>query len=173
MLNKRGFAMELIIFVVVGIIVVLLFAGFIYGFGLINTTLTSGEMDTQYANLTLATSNTFSHLNSGLNQLHLIAAIILIGFVLATLIFAYGSSKNPLWLFVYILVVILVTIFSIYISNSYETLLSGNPLSDTLAGFGISNLILAHLPVWTALIGIFGIVLSIAGAVVGRKLGEN
>lgn len=168
-MNKNGFMMELIAFIVIGIISVLLFVGFIYGFGLINGVLSSGELDSSAANVSQASNASFGYLNTGLQQLHLIAAILLIGYAMATLIFAYMSSKHQLWMFVYILMTIIIVIFSIYVSNAYETISSNETLGSTIAGFGIVNLIMANLPIWASVIGLFGIVLCLVGGYVRRQ----
>jgi len=170
MLNKKGFMIELIAFVVIGIIAVLIFAGFIYGFGLINNVLSSGDLDSSVANVSQASNASFGYLNAGLGQLRLIAAILLIGYVIATLIFAFMSGKHQLWLFVYIMMTIIIVIFSIYIANAYETLQANETLGSTIQSFGIANYIISTLPVWTSIIGLFGIGLCLIGNYVRRQM---
>ena len=79
---------------------------------------------------------------------------------------------EKLWLIVYILIVIMVVIFSIYISNAYETVQSNSLIGEMVAGFSIGNVIMSYLPVWTALIGLFGIALSIIGMTMARRMLE-
>lgn len=169
-MNKKGWMIELIAFVIIGFIAVSFFAVFIYGFGLINTKLTSGDLDTPEANISKISGQTFSYLNIGMNRLQLITAILLIGYALATLIFAYFSSKHQLWMFVYFLMTIIIVIFSIYITNSYDSLKTNEVIGSTISGFGISNIIMSYLPVWTSIIGILGIVLCLVGNYVRRNL---
>lgn len=172
-MNKKGFIIELIAFAVIGIIVILFFGGIIYGFDLFTDVITDPLIvDSSELNLTAATNPTIGSLNTGLSNLHLIAAVIIIGYLFATLIFAYFSSKHPLWLIVYILVVIMVVIFSIYISNAYETVQSNSLIGGMVSEFSIGNVIMSYLPVWTALIGLFGIALSIIGMTMARRMLE-
>jgi len=163
MKNKKGFAIELIAFVVIGIIAIAIFAMFIYGFNLINTNLTSGNMDTSLVNLTSASNATFSHVNTGLGGLRLISAILIIGYMIATLIFAYFSSKHQLWIFVYILITGMIVLFSVYIANAFDDMKANAIIGGTISSFGISAFIISNLPIWTSVIGLFGVVLCIVG----------
>lgn len=170
--DKKGFGVELIAFVIIGFVAVAIFAMFIYGFGQLNTILTSGSMDTSSVNLTDAASKTFSHVNTGIGGLRLISAIMLIGYALATLIFAYFSSKHQIWVFVYILMTAMIIIFSVYIANAFDDLKTNSFIGSTISSFGISGFILSHLPTWTTIIGLFGVVLCIVGAYARRSISE-
>jgi hypothetical protein len=156
-MNKRGFVIELIAFIVIGI----------------NNELSSGKLDTSAANISDINSKSFSYLNTGMSNLKLISAIILIGYLIATMVMAYFSTKHPLWIFVYVLITILLVIFSITISNSYDTMKENPTINSMVSGFSISNVIIGYLPVWVAIIGLFGIVLSVVGSVVSRRLFEG
>lgn len=173
MKNKRGFVIELMAFIVIGVICVLFFGGMIYGFGLINNVLGSGDLDTSTVNVSDASSKSFSYLVNGMSNLKLISAIILIGYLIATLIMAYFSTKHPLWIFVYFLITLLLIIFSIAISNSYDTMRENTTINSIVSGFSIGNLIIAYLPYWVAIIGLLGILLSVVGSVISRRLFEG
>jgi len=98
--------------------------------------------------------------------------MIFFGYIIGTFIFAYLSAKHPIWLFPFILMTILIVVFSIYISNAYEDLLSGNVLSTTLNEFTIMTFIIIHLPLFISIVGIFGMVFSIVGIFVARRIFE-
>ena len=172
-IGKKGYIVELMAFIVIGIICVLFFGGMIYGFGLIKDTLESGDLDTSAVNVSDASSKSFGYLVTGMSNLKLISAIILIGYLIATLTMAYFSTKHPLWIFVYILITILLIIFSISISSSYNTMKTNPTISSMVSGFTVSNVIISYLPYWVALIGLAGIVLSVVGSVVSRRLFEG
>jgi len=168
--NKKGFVMEMFAFIIIGIIAVAFFAVLIYGFGLLNTNLTNGKLDTSAANITDISSKTIGKLSEGMNNLRLISAIILIGFFIGTLISAYFSTKHPIWIFVYVLITILLVIFSIYISNAYTSMKADPNLSPIISGFGISDVIISYLPYWVTLLGFLGILLCVVGNQVSRRL---
>ena len=169
--NKKGFALELIALVVIGFISVLFFAGWMYGINLVNTQLLNIPSEDNATNISYAASQTFSYMNEGLSALKLISFMIIFGFVLGTLIFAYFSRKHPVLFIVYFLIWILAIIFSIYVSNAYEEVLNNNVLGTTLATFGISNWIMLKLPWWIAVVGAVGIIIMLAGIIKDRELG--
>lgn len=171
--GKKGYVIELMAFIVIGIICVLFFGGMIYGFGLIKDTLESGDLDTTAVNISDTSSKSFGYLVTGMSNLKLISAIILIGYLIATLTMAYFSTKHPLWIFVYILITILLVIFSIAISNSYNTLKENSTINSMVSGFTVSNVIISYLPYWVAIIGLAGILLCVVGSVVSRRLFEG
>lgn len=171
--NKKGFVVEMLAFIVVGIIAVLFFAGMIYGFGLVKNTLQSGDLDNAQVNMTKISSQSFGYLADGMANLRLISAIILIGFFIATMVVAYFSTKHPIWIFVYLLITIIMVIFSVYVSNAYETMKNDPTIGSMVSGFTISDIIISYLPIWVSIIGLLGIVLSIIGSVVSRRLFEG
>lgn len=169
--NKKGFATELLALLVVGIICVLFFAGWIYGNNLLKNTIDSNKasFDTSQANLSLAVDSTYGYYNTGLEQLKLIAVFIFFGFAIATLAVAYYSKEQPILLAVYVFFVILLTIFSMYVSNAYETMLNTTSLGTTLQGFTMMNFIMSYLPYWVVVIGFIGILISLGGIIMGRQ----
>lgn len=172
-MNKKGIIIELIVFIVAGIVIVLFFAGIIYGWGLVNDIVSSPTMDFPGANLTDAASKTITPLNTGFLNLRLIALAMMIAYVIGTFIIAYFSSKHPIWLFVYILITVILVIFSVYISNTYETMKNNTVLGPTLTGFTGSNVIISYLPIWVAIIGSIGCVISVVGINMSRRIFEE
>jgi len=170
--SKKGFMIELITFTIIGIVVVLFFAGIIYGFGILNNVLSDTSLDTAAANITGISALTIGKLNTGFLNLRLVAIGMLISYMIATFIVAYFSSKHPIWFFVYFLVTVILVIFSIYISNAYNTMKTNTVLGATLTSFSVADIIISYLPIWVAVIGLFGSVFSIIGMVAVRRLAE-
>lgn len=163
-MNNKGFAEGLLMIVVVGIIAALFFAGWMYGSDLLRTQLSNFESDTSIGNISEASDATYAYVDEGYqNGLPLIALTLLVGFAIATMIMAYFSVEHPSLIFIFIMIVVGTLILSVYVSNAYENLLSNNVLGSTLNGFTAFNFIMSHLSMWVTVIGLFGIVLMIAG----------
>lgn len=103
--------------------------------------------------------------NNAMNGLTYISFILITMLAFGILIENFYIRKHPILFMVHILIVVLAIIGAIYISNTYETLMSGNILSDTLITFTASSYIILYLPYWVSIIGIFGLVLLVINAV--------
>lgn len=175
MMNNKGFIIELLAIIIIGFVTILFFAMWIYGHNLVNDALNTvgAEVDANTAglNLTTAVHSTFGYVNTGLNELKTVAIAMIMGLILATLIMAYFSRQHPALIFMYLLVTIIAVIFSIPVSNAYETLLSDSVIGSTLSGFGASSWIFSHLPTVITLIGFMGIILMLSGIIKDREFG--
>ena len=169
MWNKKGFAVELMMLCIVGIVCLIFFAGWKYGINQVNTALVGLEATDSYSNVSGATSETFSYMNSGLDGLRIISFLIIFGFAIATLIMAYFIGEHPIFLFVYVILIGILIIFSVFISNAYGDLLSEDIIGTELQGFGISTFLMSKLPLWIGAIGFIGIVLAIASIYMRRE----
>lgn len=172
-MNSKGFFIELMAFIIIGIIAVTFFAVFIYGFGLLNSNMASIDANISGANLSLISSNTLGKMNSGMGNLKVMAFVLLIGYAIASLIVAYFNAKHPLWIIVYIMISALLVIFSVYVSNAYETIKNDAVVGGMITGFTISDMIILNLPVLVAIIAFVGTFLSVVGAVIARRMTEG
>lgn len=154
-MNKKGFAMELLAFAVIGFIMILFFVGWMYGSNIVNTTLLNVDTGSNSTNVSYVASQIYTPYNSGMQQLPLISTIILFAYMVAGLVVAYYSRNNPIMLFLYFLVVIVFVIFSVYISNSYQQVAQTSELASTFSQFGMSNVVMNGLPYFVAVIGLF------------------
>lgn len=170
-MNKKGqLITSLLILIVIGIVAVLFFAGWKYGFGLINDQLISISSSTDnVSNVSDVALKTFNYVNSGLGNLNIIAFSILFGFIIATLFMAFYSREHPVLLVVYILIITIIVVASIFIRNSYNELLSNSVLGATIQEFTLSNYIIGNFPVIISIVGIFGIIIMFAGIIKGRE----
>lgn len=108
-------------------------------------------------NGTEASQDTFGAVNNSLTSgLKLISASIIFGLILFTFLSSYFIEKgHPAFIFVHIVVNALAVVVSIYLSNFYETLLTGQPFSSFLMAFRIGTSVILNLPLWTTIIGLF------------------
>lgn len=164
-MNKKGWAEALILMVVIGVIAIVFFGGWIYASGLFKDSLNAIPGEDASSNVTAAARASYNYLDTGLkNGLPLVALVLIVGFALATLIMAVFSAEHPALIFVYVVLIILLFIFSVYISNAYEnSILNDSVLGATFSTFTAANFIISYMPMWVAVIGFFGIVFMIAG----------
>ena len=167
--NKKGFAVEIIALIVVGFVSLVFFALWIYGMNLVNTELLAVPSDGTIGNVSEAAENSFSWMNTGLDSLKMIGFVIILGYSIATLIVAYYSKDHPIMLVMYILLTVILVVFSIYISNAFEDLLSDPVLGTTLSSFSIGKHIMLNLPIWISVVGFLGVLLMLVGRVVGGQ----
>lgn len=171
-MNKKGFMMEMLAFLVIGIFAVVFFGLLIYGFDFIRDTLSTNTIDTASMNLSYYSNATIGKLADGMNNLQLIAIILMVGYIIATFITAYYSTRHPIWLFVYIMITILMMIFAVYISNAYESIRADTEIAGMITGFTVAGYMILYLPYIIGIVGLVGITLSIVGVTMSRRVFE-
>jgi len=169
-MNKKGFMEELIITLVIGFVCILFFAGWLYGSNLVKGVLTDTSLDTAEVNVTQAVYATANYVFDGYSQLRTLAFIMMFAFILGTLVTAFLSRKSKLAVPIYIFVTVLLTILAITISSSYTNLLTDSTMNAMLGSFTLGNIMMQYLPIWIAVIGLVGIVLSVVARYVGDDL---
>lgn len=156
-MNKKGSILDVFVLMAIAFITIVLFAAFMFSIGIIDTTLSSiPQQGVTLYNITEANEATFGNLNQGIQFLTVIAFVIIIGLSLSILISNIFIRSHPFFYVLYILVAMIAVVFSVHISNAYEQLLTGNALSDTFQLFTGANFIMANLPIWITVIGLFG-----------------
>jgi hypothetical protein len=150
-------------FIISALLVVLLFGGWIYITGLLNTTfhdvgvLNEGNAgQAGYTNMTLAADQTFGVMNNGIQALRMVAAVYILALAVCIIITNALIKLHPMWFFAYMLISFLAIIFSAPISNAYQTLLASGIYGGGLTQFTLSNFVLLNLPTLVMFITIFG-----------------
>jgi len=171
MKNNKGMMIELLMLITVGFIVLLFFAGWKYGFNLVNTELVAiqGDAGENSTNISDVTQKTMGYINTGLDELGTIAFIIIFGYSLAVLIVGYFARDHPALMFVYVLIVALFVVFSVYISNSYEELLTNDVIGSTLSSYSLGSFFMTYLTTWIIIIGLIGATIAISGIIKNRE----
>lgn len=160
-MNKKGMAVELLLFVMIGIFLAIFLAGWIYAIDLVNTNLVNIPTNNNI-NVSQATQGTFSYLNNAADEIAFLPVFFMVGYMLGIFAFCYYSPKSPVWMLFYFMFNILVIILSIYVSNAYESILQTKVIGETLTQFSATNLIMSYLPVWTTFIGFIGLLIMIS-----------
>ena len=168
--NKKGsIIFDLIILIIMGMLVLLFLGLWKYGVNLITEPLLAFP-DSGGISIANATAKTVGVYNDNMDKLHMIALMIFMGMIISIFISSFFTRSHPVFFVIAIVVTIFSVIFSVYVSNAYETLLSNATLGTTLQGFTAMNYIMLNLPVVIAVVGIFGAIIMFMGAVKPQEL---
>ena len=85
-----------------------------------------------------------------------------IALVLGLLITSWLIGANPLFMFVYFIIVTIGTLVSTILSNVWESITTDANLVGTLGVFPLTNHLLTNLPLYVAVVGVIGIIIMYA-----------
>ncbi len=165
-MNKKGGALSIIVWMIGAVVIIFFLAGYTYFHQeLTNAILNaSADLNTNIVNMTDVAQKTIVQINNAMSLLQWISFIMIVVLAFAILIENFYIRQHPILFFIHILIVIIGIVGAIYISNAYEDLLTGGILSSTLTSFNASTYLVLYLPIWVAMIGIFGIILLVINA---------
>lgn len=165
-MNKKGNALSIIVWTSSVVIIIFFLAGWMYFHHQMTLALLNAgsSMNTDLFNLTQITEQVVVPLDNALNSLTWISFVMIVCLALSILIENFYIREHPVLFFVHVLIVILGIIGAIYISNAYQDLVNTPPLNSILSSFTMSNLVVLYLPLWVAVIGIFGLILLVINA---------
>ena len=164
--DKRASVFDIFIWMIVGFILIVFLAAWMYGFGLITNTITTLDADTDLINITQAGKDTFGQANAGLSVFGWATGAIIFAMGLSIIISNFLVRAHPIFFVVYVLVVIVAVIFGAILSNAYESTVANNAIIGAQAkGFLGAHYIFMHLPIWVTIIGLLGAVFLYAGIV--------
>ncbi len=155
-INKRGSAVDIFILIIIAFITVLFFAGWMFAHQTLTDEFASITTPIGNTNVSAVSGDTLGQVNTGIQFLRVISFIIIFGLALSILISNFLIRANPVFFVVYFFVGIIAVVFSAFVSNAYEALLTGNVLSSTLAGFTGTNFFMLNLPIIAGVIALFG-----------------
>ena len=169
--NKKGSAVDIIVWMVICFITVMFLGMWTYGFDRITTALTSIDSTGSSINISQHAEATFGVVNRSMSGLQTIAFLIMFSLALAILISNFMIKAHPVFFIVYLLMTVVGIIFSVYISNAYMDLLGHDTIGSTLQEFSGANFIMDYLPLWATVLGLIGAVLLFAGISRDREFG--
>ena len=159
-------------FMVMAILVVMLFAVWIYITGALNDVFNqvgvlneANAGNPGYTNMSLAAQETFGVMNNGIQALRMVALTYILGMIAVILISNALVKLHPMWFFPYVLISALAVMFAAPIANAYETLLASNLFGGLLTSFTAVNFIILHLPIFVMFIGLFGGILLLVNLI--------
>lgn len=162
--NKKGGILDLFLWIILSFIIILFFAGWIYGFNLVTEQLTSIEAEVLGNNISDIAQDTFGKINPvQTRSLHILAFVMIFIMGISMLITNFMIKSHPVFFVLHLFVIIVAIIVSVYISNEYEELLTNRALGATLSEFTGATYIMLFLPLWTTIFGIGSSILLFSG----------
>lgn len=150
---------------IIGVIILgLMFFGFIIivgsalfsnAFGVVTHTLVNLPQTNEVErNITSAMSVTFGNLNGATRQLNWLSFALIFGVLIAIIICAVQIRSSPYYAGLYIIIVIILELLSIFISRTYESLYNS---IDALKSFSTgSSFIFLNLPIIVGALSLVG-----------------
>jgi len=87
---------------------------------------------------------------------------VFIGLTLSLIITGWFVAGNPIFSFIYFLVIVFAVAISAILSNVWQEMTSQVTLNTLLYSFPISNQLMVHLPLYTTIIGFIGLIVMFA-----------
>lgn len=157
-MNKKGSARDVVL------IAVILFSigiGMFMIHSLFNTAVDK-MLVTPVINESSAASSALSSAKSLSDRFDYIFFGLFIGLVLALMITSWFIGGNPVFMFVYFIVVIIAVVLGTIMSNVWDSVSTASVFGVTVASFPLTNHILLYLPYYMSVIGILGIIVMFA-----------
>lgn len=173
-MNKRGGLFDIFIVLIVLFIVLIFFAGFIYGWNaLTDNVITAANQNPNVpGNVTKAAEDVFGKINTALPALQWVGLALIVAMILGIMVSNFLVKAHPAFFVIYILITIVAVIFSVSLSNAYQSILTtDNPITTNLQQFTALNHIMLNLPIWTTIIGFAGAIFLFLGITVDRQAG--
>jgi len=104
-----------------------------------------------------------------LGRLDYVVFGLFIGLVLSLIITGWFVGSNPLFMFVYFLVVVIGVVLSTVLANVWEDVSQMSTFGATVLSFPITNHLLLNLPMYVGVVGFIGIVVMFAKPYVANK----
>ena len=166
-LNVHGSPIwNIYLFMIIAMIVILLFAGWIYITSLLNNIFTqvgiqneaNAAGSTLYVNMTQASEQTFGKMNDAIQSLRMVGMVYILAMIAVILISNAFVKMHPMWFFPYVLIAGLGVIFAVPISNTYLELIQSNVFEGELtnSGWAAANFIMFNLPIFVMFLGMVG-----------------
>lgn len=87
---------------------------------------------------------------------------LFIGLVMGIIITGWFVAGNPIFMFIYFIVIVIGIILSTVLSNVWETTTGLAVFGATLTAFPIANNLITKMPIYLAVIGFIGIIVMFA-----------
>jgi len=152
-MNKKGSAVNIFLFAVVGFAMAVTL---ILGFYVVDTEILPKLRESDIVN-TPVVNDSLNTYEASLATLDYAGFGIIIGLWLVVILAALLTRIHPAFYFIYVLMLVLAIVVSVPLSNSYQSIEAtlGVGASFTITGFVLNN-----SPLFTAIVGMAGLVIS-------------
>lgn len=97
-----------------------------------------------------------------LGKLDYLVLGVFLALVLSLIITSWFIGGNPLFMFIYFIVITLAVIVSAILSNVWETMSGASVFGTTISNFSIANHLMSYLPYYIGVVGFIGIMVMFA-----------
>jgi hypothetical protein len=164
--NKKAQGLfDLIVWIVIAFVVLLFFAGWKLGFGMVTNELLSVQTPDNDLGINISDTagKSFGVVNTGLNGLHLLAFALFFGMGLSILLSNFLIKVHPAFFIIFVLVTLVAIILSFYISNVYTELSGDSVFGSALNEFKMMSFVMTFLPLWVTVIGFLSAIFLYSG----------
>lgn len=157
--NKKAGMFDIFIAIILSITLVIALVLFTYSNTLINSKLLEQAPSLERnlpagTNVTKMINDSMDKVTLSYSQFKWISVALIFVYFLCVLLSAYLVKTHPAWFIAYIMICILATIISAYLSNAYETMMITPYFATTWADFVGANYVFLYLPYWIAVISL-------------------
>lgn len=107
-------------------------------------------------------TESFEGIKTMVNRLDYVIMAVFIGLILSMIITGWFIGGNPIFMFIYFIVILIAVIISTFLANIWETATQSAIFGSTISSFPITNNILLKLPIYIAVIGVLAMVVMFA-----------
>lgn len=157
-MDKQGSARDVILIVIV--IFVLALGTFVAHF-MMNTA-ANGMLAVPTINSSSSTVTALESAKTVSSQYDYLVFAVFIGMTLALIITGWFVGGNPIFMFIYFLIVIIGVVLAAIFSNVWEQISQASVFGSTVVSFPITNHLLTWLPMYASIIGILGLIVMFA-----------
>ena len=145
--------------VVIGIVLFMLALAF-FVLRFTSTTIVTNMLSVSAINASgNATIQAFQSMNTVTQRSDYLFGVFLFGLFLSMIITAWFIAGNPLFMFIYFLVIVLGVIFSTIFSNIFQTVVAQAIFGTTINSLPLINNVMNYLPYYVAITGFIGLVI--------------
>ena len=171
--DKKGSIMDIFIWMTVAFILILFFAGWIYGYGLMVDALENVK-STPTVNISDAVDASFGRIEPAQKiGLHVLAYVIIFMMAVSIIVSSFLVKANPAFFVIYVMIAIGGIIASVVLSNIYEGLMVDKILGSTISEFTGGSFIMLNLPIWVTIITFAGAIFLFSGILRDRGAGGS
>ena len=162
--NKKGAAIDPLIWMVMAVVVVVIFGLWIWMFNEVTDVMVNLP-DSEAVNISSAAQLTFGQVNDAQNTwIPILSYMLIFSMALTILLGNFLVKANPAFFIVYVLITIGAIIASVYLSNFYEELMQDPAFGPTFqTRMKGGSFIILNLPHFVTVIGLFGAIFLFAG----------
>jgi len=183
-MNKKGVqgpvTIQLFLYVIVAMLAIIFLGVGLYSFNLINDNL-GIDLEIGNVNLQNVTADTFGQINSAFTtNADILGITLLLAMSIAMMLngFFLGRDNSKLWIIGDIFIILFVFILAVYISQVFDSFLTGIAITPDLESIYIDDLsksskFILNLPMFVATIGALIMIISYSQLANRKSGGEN